>query len=247
MGRPFKRRRICKMPECRRFHSQKASDGASSIVMTIDEYECIRLMDYEGMTQAECAVQMNVARTTVQSIYETARKKLAAFLVEGDPLVISGGCYEFCDAEAGSCGCPCPRKQMEPRFWREKMMKIAVTYENGDVFQHFGHTEQFKLYEVDGAEITKEEIIGTEGSGHGALAGFLREHEVDTLICGGIGAGAQNALASAGIRLYGGVTGNADEAVKALLNGALNFDANVQCDHHGHHGDGHSCGNHGCH
>ena len=261
MGRPFKRRRICRMPERQSFHSQDAVEGASPIAMTVDEYECIRLMDYDGMTQAECAAQMNVARTTVQSIYETARKKLANFLVEGHPLSIAGGCYELCDADAGSCGCPCPREQNKSYFWRETIMKIAVTYENGNVFQHFGHTEQFKLYEVNGTEIAKEEIVGTEGSGHGALAGFLREHGVDTLICGGIGAGAQNALASAGIRLYGGVTGSADEAVKALLAGSLDFNPDVHCDHHDHghhghghchghgegHGAGHACGPHGCH
>ncbi len=126
-------------------------------------------------------------------------------------------------------------------------MKIAVTYNNGEIFQHFGHTEQFKLYEVDGTEIKNEEVVGTEGSGHGALAGFLAEHNVDTLICGGIGGGAQNALARAGIKLYGGCNGSADEAVKALLAGSLEYDENVHCDHHdhGHHGEGHSCGGHG--
>ncbi len=128
-------------------------------------------------------------------------------------------------------------------------MKIAVTYENGDVFQHFGHTEQFKLYTVEKEKITKEEVVSTNGSGHGALAGFLQNANVDTLICGGIGAGAQAALQDAGIKLYGGVTGKADDAVCALLNGTLGYDPDVHCDHHGHeHGeDGHHCGNHGCH
>ena len=99
-------------------------------------------------------------------------------------------------------------------------MKIAVTYENGQVFQHFGHTEAFKVYETENNEIKSESIIPTLGNGHGALAGFLKLNNVDTLICGGIGEGAKNALASAGIKLYGGVTGSADEAVKALLCGA---------------------------
>ena len=102
-------------------------------------------------------------------------------------------------------------------------MKIAVTYENGQVFQHFGHTEAFKVYETENNEIKSESIIPTLGNGHGALAGFLKLNNVDTLICGGIGEGAKNALASAGIKLYGGVTGSADEAVKALLCGTLDF------------------------
>ena len=126
-------------------------------------------------------------------------------------------------------------------------MKIAVTYENGQIFQHFGHTENFKIYDVLGKDIISSEVVSTNGSGHGALAGMLKEHNVAVLICGGIGGGAQAALAEAGIMLYGGVSGDADDAVKALLEGTLAFNPNVQCNHHGHeHGEGHTCGNHGC-
>lgn len=128
-------------------------------------------------------------------------------------------------------------------------MKIAVTYENGQVFQHFGHTEAFKVYETENNEIKSESIIPTLGNGHGALAGFLKLNNVDTLICGGIGEGAKNALASAGIKLYGGVTGSADEAVKALLCGTLDFNPEVHCSHHDgehDHGTAHTCGEHGC-
>lgn len=131
-------------------------------------------------------------------------------------------------------------------------MKIAVTYENGQVFQHFGHSEHFKIYEIDNDQVTASRVVDTSGSGHGALAGFLRDMEVDTLICGGIGAGAQQALGEAGIRLYGGVAGGADEAVAALLAGKLTFNPNVKCSHHegehhhGEHAHDASCGSHGC-
>lgn len=127
-------------------------------------------------------------------------------------------------------------------------MKIAVTYENGNIFQHFGHTEQFKIYEIENNTVVKSEVVDTNGSGHGALAGFLVANGVNALICGGIGGGAQMALAEAGIKLYGGVQGNADDAVNALLAGSLGFNPNVKCDHHDHehHDEGHSCGNHGC-
>ena len=138
-------------------------------------------------------------------------------------------------------------------------MKIAVTYENGNVFPHFGHTQQFKVYEIENEKICGMQIVDTEGNGHGALAGMLSDLKVDTLICGGIGAGAQAALAQAGIRLYGGVSGSADEAVGALLAGNLAFDPDVHCDHHGHHEEGnhyekghhcneekHGCGGHSC-
>ncbi len=130
-------------------------------------------------------------------------------------------------------------------------MKIAVTYENGEVFQHFGHTEQFKIYEVENGALKSEAVVDTEGSGHGALAGFLAEQQVDVLICGGIGMGAKLALSEAGIKLYGGVTGGADEAVRALITGTLAFDPEAHCDEH--HGDscgedGHGCaGSGGCH
>lgn len=127
-------------------------------------------------------------------------------------------------------------------------MTIAVPYENGLVFQHFGHTGQFKLYDVENGQITGERTADPAGSGHGALAGFLSGLGVDTLICGGIGAGAQEALAQAGIRLYGGVTGGADEAVRALLAGTLDYSAEVRCGRHDHHGEHGHCGedHHGC-
>ena len=126
-------------------------------------------------------------------------------------------------------------------------MKIAVTYENGQIFQHFGHTEQFRIYTVESGKIINSEVIDTNGSGHGALAGLLSALGVDALICGGIGGGAQMALADAGIKLLGGVSGNADEAVEALLSGTLGYNPDVKCDHHDHHhGDAHVCGDHGC-
>ncbi len=126
-------------------------------------------------------------------------------------------------------------------------MKIAVTYDNGMIFQHFGHTEFFKVYEVENGFVKSAKVLSTNGSGHGALAGFLSANGVDTLICGGIGGGAQMALAEAGIKLYGGASGLADDAVAALLSGTLGYNPDVKCDHHSHeHGEGHTCGSHGC-
>ena len=122
-------------------------------------------------------------------------------------------------------------------------MRIAVTYENGEIFQHFGHTEQFKLYDIENSQVVRSQIVDTNGQGHGALAGFLTEAGVDVLICGGIGGGAQSALATAGIKLYGGVSGAADEAVEAYLAGKLDYNPDVRCSHHEHE---HSCGEHKC-
>ena len=125
-------------------------------------------------------------------------------------------------------------------------MKIAVTYENGQVFQHFGHTGQFKVYEVADGKVVSSAVLPTNGSGHGALAGFLRERGVDTLICGGIGGGARTALAEAGITLYPGASGEADAQVAALLAGSLSYDPDTGCAHHEGHGEGHDCGSHSC-
>lgn len=126
-------------------------------------------------------------------------------------------------------------------------MKVAITVENGEVFQHFGHSKQFKLYTVTDGAVTPGAVIDAGGSGHGALAGFLKENEVEALICGGIGAGARTALSEAGIALYPGVSGNADEAAQALASGRLVFDPDTVCaHHHEEQGEGHDCASGGC-
>ena len=126
-------------------------------------------------------------------------------------------------------------------------MKIAVTYENGNVYQHFGHTAAFKVYEAENGKVISSQVLDTNGSGHGALALLLAQQGVNVLICGGIGGGARFALMDAGIAIYGGVTGDADEAVELFLSNALNYDPNARCNHHDHHhGEDHACGSHGC-
>ena len=133
-------------------------------------------------------------------------------------------------------------------------MRIAVTYENGEVFQHFGHTERFKVYDIENGAVKTATVVNTNGSGHGALADVLHKIGVDTLICGGIGGGAKNALTAANIKLFAGVSGDTDKAVEALLSGKLTYSTEANCDHHGeghtcgeHHDEGHSCGGHGEH
>ncbi len=250
MARPTKRRRVCHYPENLLF-SPIDKKTEEPVVMTVDEFEVIRLIDREGFSQEEASIQLEVGRTTVQKIYETARKKLADVLVLGLSLKIEGGDYHLCNGT--DITCPrhnCDNKKIIKKYKMEKgdnIMRIAVTYENGEIFQHFGHTEQFKIYDVQDNKIVSSQVLDTNGSGHGALAGILQALNVDTLICGGIGGGAQMALAQAGIQLYGGVSGNADNAVNALLGGILDFNPDVKCNHHSHeHGEGHTCGEHGC-
>ena len=239
MPRPPRCRRICSAPRVERFCPCDVAESAP-ILLTLDEYEVIRLVDLEEKTHEQCATQMDISRSTVQEIYENARRKLAACLVYGKPLHITGGNVRICNLTSNQKG--------------DIIMRIAVTYENGQIFQHFGHTAQFKIYDVANGEIVRAEVVDTNGSGHGALAGFLMQLGVDALICGSIGGGAQMALAEVGIRLFGGVSGDADAAVNALIAGNLGYNPDVHCDHHDHeHGEGghscgsHGCGNHGCH
>ena len=253
MPRPQRCRRICVLPKNDTFNPTNCRNN-EPVVLTLDEYEVIRLVDLEEKTHEQCAAQMDISRSTVQEIYESARRKLAACLVYGRKIVISGGNYRICAGkEHESCGSCCrqsfgtSKNVCKIAQKGDHIMKIAVTYDNGEVFQHFGHTEKFKIYEIKEGKIENTQVVDTNGSGHGALASFLMKNGVDTLICGGIGGGAQTALAEAGIKLYGGVCGNADDAVKALLDGNLGYNPNVHCSHHDHeHGDGHSCGDHGC-
>ena len=249
MPRPRKFRKVCHFPE--NLHFQPENPQGDPVILTVDEYETIRLIDLEGLSQEECSAFMGIARTTVQLIYGEARRKIAAMMVEGRPLQIRGGDFRICGGEDSTCSRGCYKRHYHELLEKPKgvhVMRIAVTYENGTIFQHFGHTAQFKIYDVVDGAVGASAVVDTMGSGHGALAGFLAAHKVDTLICGGIGGGAQMALGEAGIKIYGGVSGNADEAVAALLAGALDYNPNVRCSHHDHeHGEGgHTCGSSGC-
>ena len=245
-GRQEKTRMIGTMPEYISFNPEGIPNG-EKVTLTYDEFEVIRLIDLKHQNQTDTAAQMNVARTTVTAIYERARTKLADALINGKQLQIEGGKVEFkpvrvqADHEIMSKG--------------DNVMRIAATYENGQIFQHFGRTQQFKFYDAEDGKILDSQIVGTNGTGHGALAGFLKDNKVDVLICGGIGGGAQQAMKEVGISIYCGVSGSADEAARKLLDGSLEYDPNVVCSHHegnhgdegcGHHGNG-GCGNHGCH
>lgn len=227
MPRPKRCRRICSEPLNSVFYPSVDND-LEGISLTLDEYEVIRLVDLEGYSHLDCAKQMDISRSTVQEIYESARRKIASFIVYGRKLYIRGGNYQVCG---------CSKKK------EGNVMKIAVTYENGMVFGHFGHTAEFKIFEVVDGKVVSGEVVDTNGSGHGALAGFLMQRGVDTLICGGIGGGAINALSNAGIKVYGGVSGDVDTAVNDFILGRLNYNPDVHCDHH-HEGEEHKCGHH---
>lgn len=245
MPRPRKCRRVCALPGCTQF--APADSAGADVVMSVDEYEAIRLIDHEGLTQEECAAQMDVARTTAQAIYAAARRKLAECIVLGRPLKITGGDVRLCDSGSACKHCPRVRNGADVPGKGEAEMRIAVTYEDGQVFQHFGHTKNFKLYDVEDGKIVSTAMLDAGESGHGALAVLLKDAGVDTLICGGIGGGARQELAKVSIDLYGGVSGSADAAAGDLVAGRLQFDPDATCTNHGeghHHAEGEGCGGH---
>ena len=237
MPRPVKCRKVCHFPNVLEFFPTGDYEKKTPIVLTVDEYETIRLLDKKGYSQEQCAESMQIARTTVQRIYEIARKKIADALIDGHPLRIEGGDFRICDGQGSNCNLGgCYKQELYQKYAVEKgesIMRIAVTYENGQIFQHFGHTEAFKIYDVEEGKVVHSEVVDALNA--------------DVLICGGIGGGAQIALAAAGIKLFGGVSGDADKAVEAFINETLDYNPDVKCSHHEHsHGEGHTCGEHGC-
>ena len=221
-GRREKLRRVGIIPEYRGFTPDGLASG-DAIDMTVDELEVLRLCDLEGLNQEAVAQQMGIARATVAAICSRAHRKVADALVNGRALVIEGGNIAY--SPIASTTAAWPAKEVGT-------MRVATTYDNGNIFMHFGRSEQFKIYDIQDGKVLNERVVGTGGTGHGALAGLLANGGVDTLICGGIGAGARLALEEAGIRLYPGAAGSADEAVRAFLAGTLSYQPDLVCSHH---------------
>ena len=241
-GRREKLRRVGIIPEYRGFTPDGLASG-DAIDMTVDELEVLRLCDLEGLNQEAVAQQMGIARTTVAAICSRAHRKVANALVNGRALVIEGGNIAYSPITTATAAWPA--KEVDT-------MRVATTYDNGNIFMHFGRSEQFKIYDIQDGKVLNEQVVGTGGTGHGALAGLLANGGVDTLICGGIGGGAINALAQAGIKVYAGAQGSCDACVEALIAGTLAQTGEATCGCHGHdheqtHEHGDSCGCNGHH
>ena len=226
MARPKKKRYISLLPTSSEFIATK-SDSRTKIYLSIDELEVIKLLDYENLSQEEAAYRMNVARTTVTAIYDKARKKIANFLLGGHKLIVQNG-----DESVFKSNILVSLEIIESNKGDKTIMRIALPYENGEIFQHFGKTPAFKIYDIENKRVLKTEIHSCEGSGHAALGGWLVAHHVDAVICGGIGAGAIGVLEGSNIKVFTGVVGQADKAIKDLLNGTLECGTTDNCDCH---------------
>lgn len=241
-GRREKLRRVGIIPEYRGFTPDGLASG-DAIDMTVDELEVLRLCDLEGHNQEAVAQQMGIARATVAAICSRAHRKVANALVNGRAIVIEGGNIAYSPITTTTAAWPA--KEVDT-------VRVATTYDNGNIFMHFGRSEQFKIYDIQDGKVLNEQVVGTGGTGHGALAGLLANGGVDTLICGGIGGGAINALTQTGITVYAGAQGSCDACVEALIAGTLAQTGEATCDFHGHdhehtHEHGEPCSCHGHH
>lgn len=260
MPRPARCRRVCAEPIFKCFRAERETP-CETVVLKVDEYEVVRIVDLEKRSHEHCAQQMQISRTTVTEIYENARFKLADAIINGKRLIIEGGNYVVCGGENRQ-SCPgragCWQKYSEGSIRKSTgatKMKIAVPVKHEMIYQHFGMASSFKLYSVDNGHVITSEMISSEGHGHGVKLNALLDQGVNCVICGGIGDGAINALNSAGIDLVAGITGVADEAVAAYLNDTLIADmeaarskqrkSHCQANENGG-GNGHCHGHRGC-
>jgi predicted DNA-binding protein (UPF0251 family)/predicted Fe-Mo cluster-binding NifX family protein len=224
MSRPKKKKLISAEPAYRCFGCRGRCE-APKIEMSLEEYETIALLDGAGLSQEETAFRMGVSRTTITALYASARAKIADFLIHGKRLSLAGGCYEIAKGDAPQ-GIDAYQKE------GKENMKIAVSYENEQVFQHFGQSPSFKLYEIKDKKVRATQVEATAGVGHRDLIPWLQERHVNVLICGGIGGMAIDLLKEAGIACYAGVMGQADEAVQQFLADQLVSVSTPTCDCH---------------
>lgn len=260
MPKPSRCRRVCAEPAFKSFRPS-CDKNAEPVTLFVDEYEAIRLIDFEKQTHEQCAQQMQISRTTATEIYEKARFKLADAIVNGKPLLITGGNYEVCHGSNSNCSRRCRWRnshQLNNRFYLigESKMKIAIPVKSDLIYQHFGMASQFKIYTVENNQVVQTDMINSEGRGHGMKLDLLLNNEVNCVICGGIGEGAIQGVTQAGIELIAGIGGIADEAVVAYLAGGLQGNLEAACSksqhqaRHGqeHCGQGHCQNDHcGCH
>lgn len=227
MPRPKKCRKVCQMPQIREFFPAGSSSCDFAVILTVDEYEAIRLIDRQGFSQEECSSYMQVARTTVQMIYNSARQKLAEALVDGRPLKIEGGDYQLCDGKENFCGCGGCRRhrsRCEQRLFKEvEGMKIAVPLDENqqDVCVVLARAPYF-LFRENGIDVIEENPAAQAQGGAGIQAAqFLVDNQVTDLITVRCGQNAADVFHEAGMKIYKSANKAAAEDLAALEEGRL--------------------------
>ena len=205
MPRPRKCRKVCCFPHNPGFTPLNSKPDGEAVILAVDEYEAIRLIDREGYSQEQCGAYMAVSRATVQQIYTSARKKLADALVEGRPLKIEGGDYRICEGDEQYCGCHgCGQCSWPRQQTGGSQMKIAIPLDENekDVCVSFGRAP-FYLFSEDGkTEILKNPAADAEGGAGIKAAQFLVDQAATALITIRCGQNAANVFQAAGITIY---------------------------------------------
>lgn len=243
IARPRKFRNVCELPETNRFGplgmgAHGRGNANRFIIMSIDEYETIRLIDLEGLTQEECAQQMNIARTTVQRTYSDARKKIAQSLVKGKVLKIEGGDYKLCDGNGRFCGIGnCHRggnkmdsenmEKIEESQKERKTMKIVMPVDENNmetkVSVSFGRAPFFLVYDLETKENTFiDNKAATSPGGAGIIAAqTVVDSKTEALLTPRCGQNAADVLKSGKVKLYKSIDGTVEENIKAFNDGKL--------------------------
>lgn len=247
MARPRKYRNVCGFPDNSRFGPLGMEEHENKfIIMPIDQYETVRLIDLEGLTQEECAVQMNIARTTVQRIYSEARKNLAEALVEGKVLKIEGGDYKLCNGKGKFCGRGnCQRHRFNVVSLKEKeserkLMKIAIPVNDkeikAEVSSSFGRATYFLIYDVEAKEsiFVNNEAVSSPGGAGIIAAQTVVDSKVDVLIAPRCGQNAADVLNAGKIKLYKNIDGTVEDNIKAFTEEKLNLLEDIHAGFHKH-------------
>lgn len=233
MPRPIKERSIREKPVCCRFIPEKIQN-TEIVILTMDEFDVIRKCDYERLSQENCAQTMNVSRTTVQRIYSSARSKIAEALVLGKVLEVDGGIVSFNSEDDSS------------NYKNEKgevSMKIAIGLDGEKVADHFGHCNDFRVYEIVDNKVINQEDIHDDVHVHQARPQFLKDLGVDVLIMNSMGKGAYNRLIALGIKTINAENKRVEEALNSYLSQELNVElVGHECHGCGSHGKGHHHG-----
>jgi len=226
--RPKKCRKVCQMPTTKEFQPIGDTSCKASVILTVDEYEAIRLIDKQGFSQEECSNYMQVARTTVQLIYNSARKKLADALVDGLSIRIEGGDFQLCDGNEDYCGCGgCRRHRrgcLQRNIQEDGKMRIAIPLDENkqDVCIVLARAPYFLLRE-DGKDTIVENPAAQAHGGAGIHAAqFLVDSGVNVLITVRCGQNAADVFKAAGMKIYKSANKAAAEDLAALEEEKLN-------------------------